>query len=496
MKNSFKKTQSLLKTLKLFDWIVLGCIVILSLALGVVLVRGEQIPLRVSYFSWNGKKIGLQDKAFRLTFNRPVDKYSVEKYLSIDPPLPGKISWQGSQLIYTLDDHLIYGINYQIKLQNAHRIYDQKPIEPFVSLFSTRDRTFAYIGVTAEERGRLILYNITDTNQPKKTILTPFDLIVTNFRIYPNGNQILFSAYEPSLSGKALVKQQLYTVTTGLQVSPNGIQRPRAGRLKRILDTKYYQNLSFNLSRNGQSIVIWRINHKNPDDSGLWTVYDGQNPRPLGVPGGDFVISPDGKRVLISQRGGVGIVPLTSDGGSSEFLTGYEKSLGFSADGKQMLLVRDNWDYTRSLILINRNKKEQELFRTLYPIIDCKFEPREEKLLYCLKTDLIEDNKGKYREEPFLSVIDLEKIVDFPLLALPNYRDVQLSMSPDGVALLFDQVATTVPKSTNDLITSEQQAIVDGQVWLLPLPELKGSDKTLKIKPEELEIGFKAQWLP
>ncbi|XTZ09785.1 MAG: hypothetical protein ACQZ3N_06325, partial [cyanobacterium endosymbiont of Rhopalodia yunnanensis] len=296
MTNPSKKTQSLLKKLNLFDWIALGGIVILSLALGVVLVRGEQIPLRVSYFSWNGKKIGLQDKAFRITFNRPVDRYSVEKYLSIDPPLPGKISWQGRQLIYTLEDPPIYGTNYQIKLQNAHRIYDQEPIEPFVSLFSTRDRTFAYIGVTAEERGRLILYNITDTNQPKKTILTPFDLIVTNFRIYPNGNKILFSAYEPSLSGKTLVNHQLYTVTTGLQVSPNSVEMLRAGRLKRILDTKDYQNLSFDLSRNGQSIVIWRINHKNPDDSGLWTVSDGQNPRPLGVPGGDFVISPDGKR--------------------------------------------------------------------------------------------------------------------------------------------------------------------------------------------------------
>ncbi|MGP0128900.1 MAG: hypothetical protein ACTMUB_06435 [cyanobacterium endosymbiont of Rhopalodia musculus] len=496
MTNSSKKTQSLLRQFKLFDWIALGCIVILSLALGVVLVRGEQIPLRVSYFSWNGKKIGLQDKAFRITFNRPVDKDSVKKYLSIDPPLPGKISWQGRQLIYTLDDPPIYGTNYQIKLQNAHRTYDQKPIESFVSLFSTRDRTFAYIGVTKEERGQLILYNITDANQPKKTILTPLDLIVTNFRIYPNGNKILFSAYEPSLRGKTLVNQQLYTVTTGLQVSPNGVEIPRAGRLKRILDTKDYQNLSFDLSRNGQSIVIWRINHKNPADSGLWTVFDGQDPRPLGVPGGDFVISPDGKRVVISQRGGVGIVPLTSDGGSSEFLTGYEKSLGFSADGKQILLVRDNRDYTQSLIIINRNKKKQELFRTLYPIIDCEFEPREEKLLYCLKTDLVEDKQGKYREEPFLSVIDVEKKVDFPLLALPNYRDVQLSMSPDGVALLFDQVATRVPKSTDDLITSEQQAIVDGQVWLLPLPELKESDKTLKIKPEELEIGFKPQWLP
>ncbi len=496
MNHSSENKRPWLKKLKQFDWIVLGCIILLSLTLGAMLVNGEQVPLKVSYFSWDNKKVGLQDKTFTLVFNRPVDKNTVRENLSIEPPLPGRISWQGRQLIYTLDYPPIYGTNYQIKLQNVPRIYDREPIEPFVSLFSTRDRTFAYIGVAPEEKGRLILYNITETNQPKKTILTPLDLIVTDFRIYPNSDKILFSAYEPSLRGQALARQQLYTVTTGLQVSPNGVETPRAGRLEPILNAKEYQNLEFDLSQNGQSIVIWRTNRKNPADSGLWVIPNGEDPRPLGVPGGNFVISPNGKRVAVSQRGGVGMVPLTPDGGSSEFLGGYEKSLGFSSDGKQILLVKDNQDYTRSLVLLNRNGQEKELFRTLYPIIDCEFEPREENLLYCLKTDLIEEQEGQYKEEPFLSVIKLDDTQDLPLLALPNYRDVQLSMSPDGVALLFDQVVTTVPQSKNDLMTTEQKAIADGQVWLLPLPELKDPEKSLKIKPEELEPGFKPKWLP
>ncbi|ACK64696.1 conserved hypothetical protein [Rippkaea orientalis PCC 8801] len=482
--------------LQRFDLMAIGFIVALSLALGAMLVKGEQVPLQVSYFSWEGKKIGLQDKIFTLTFNRPVDANSVTENLEIEPPLPGKISWKGRQLIYTLDDLPIYGTNYQIKLENAKRIYDQQQIKPFVSLFTTRDRNFAYIGVNGEEKGRLIVYNITDINQPKKTILTPRDLVVTDFKIYPNSDKILFSAYEPTYDNQAVTKQQLYTVTTGFQVTPNNVQTQRAGRLEPILDAKDYENLSFDLSNNGKNIVIWRTNWKNPADSGLWVIPDGEKTRSLGIPGGEFVISPDGKQVAISQRGGVGIVPLTPDAGTLEFLSGYEKSLGFSQDGKYILLVKDNQDYTRSLVLLNRkDKTTKDLFRTLYPIIDCEFEPREKKSLYCLKTDLIEEAEGQYREEPFLSVITIDKTSDIPLLALPNYRDVQLSMSPDGVALLFDQVVTNPPQSNNDLMTPEKQAISDGQVWLLPLPEFK-DNQSIEIKPQELEPGFKPQWLP
>ncbi|HAC62046.1 MAG TPA: hypothetical protein DCF68_00560 [Cyanothece sp. UBA12306] len=483
--------------LQRFDWIVLGCILGLSSALGGILVRGEQIPLKVSHFSWEGKKVGLQDKSFSLTFNRPVDSKSVKENLTIDPPLPGKISWKGRQLVYTLDSPPIYGTNYEIKLQNAQRIYDEQPIEPFVNVISTRDRTLAYIGINGEEKGRLILYNITDVNQSQKTILTPRDLIVTDFKVYPNSSKILFSAYEPNYGRPNIANQQLYTVSTGFQVSPNTIETQRAGKLQRILGTKDYQNLKFNLSKNGKTIVVWRTNPKNQADSGLWVIPDEGEPRPLGVPGGEFVISPDGKRVAVAQRGGVGIIPLTPDAGSSKFLSGYEKSLGFSQEGKQILLIRYNGDYTRSLVLFNReDQTKKDLFRTLYPIIDCAFEVREEKFLYCLKTDFVEGESGQYREEPFLSAINIEKTTDLPLLALPNSRDVQLSMSPDGVALLFDQVVTTVAQSNQDLLTQKNQAIADGQVWLLPLPELKESEESIKIKPEELEPGLKPKWLP
>ncbi len=44
-----------------------------------------------------------------LTFDRPMDHASVEKNLVIDPPLPGKLSWAGRRLAYTLTSPIPYG---------------------------------------------------------------------------------------------------------------------------------------------------------------------------------------------------------------------------------------------------------------------------------------------------------------------------------------------------------------------------------------------------
>ena len=91
----------------------------------------------------------------------------------------------------------------------------------------------------------------------------------------------------------------------------------------------------------------------------------------------------------------------------------------------QKLLERYNEDYTRSLVVI-QNGTAKALSRTISPAIGCRFKARSPEL-YCLKTDVIEQN-GQYQEELFLSVINLETTKEIPLLALPNYSDVQMSV--------------------------------------------------------------------
>ncbi|CCI20040.1 conserved exported hypothetical protein [Microcystis aeruginosa PCC 9807] len=481
-----------MKRLAWFDRLVLASILALIAAISSILIQGNQVPTRGENFSWQGRKIGVRDNYFTLSFNRPIDRSDIETSLVIDPPLPGKISWAGDRLTYTLTELPIYGKKYQVKLPIAQG-------EDFIGEFYSHDRAFAYIGVNQEERGRLIVCNIiqgpNNVTELKKTILTPGDLVVTDFQIYPRGDRILFSAFDRSDLGRDTPKQQLYTITTGLNHDENSQNLP-SGRIERFLDAKTYQNLRFNLSDNGKTLIVQRINHGNPGDASLWVISDDGQSRPLGIQGDNFLLSPDGKKAVVSQTGGVAVIPLDVQGGKPQFLPTYEKILAFSRDGRQKLMVKSEPDNQRSLFLLNDRGESRLLLRTANPIISCEFEPRQEKTLYCLKSDLVMGSDGKVKEEPFLGIIELETGKMIPLLALPNYRDVQMSMSPDGVALLFDQLATIPFGVGNDLVTGEGSSIADGRLWLLPLPDQFSPNSIPKILPQELNAGFKPRWLP
>lgn len=471
-----------LPRLSRFDWAVWIAVVFLCLAIAVVWMGGVQAPLKVDFFSWEGKQVGAGDRYFRVRFNYRVDTETVLPHLAIEPPLPGTISWQGKTLTYTLTEPPIYGTNYQLKLGGVEREFDRRPIEPFVGVFSTRDRAFAYIGIDGEERGRLILKNITDLNRPQKSILTPKDLVVTQFAIYPDSSKILFSAFDRASN---VERQQLFTVATGLNQSDEPI-----GRIDNVLDAENYQNQNFQLSANGKTIAIQRTSRNNPADSGLWVIPAQGDPRPLGIPGEEFRLSPEGDRAIVVQQGGVGIIPLSAEAGSYQFLAGAERSLGFTPDGRGLLLIKPSPGGSQSLVLQDVNGKQQELFQSPNPLLSCAFEPRDANFIYCLIV-----NTGSQEmpipAEPYLAAINIKEATEIPLLALPNYREVHLSMSPDGVALLFDQVV-----AQSATASAQNQGIIDGRVWLFPLPDLEMPKATIQVLPQELNPGFRPQWLP
>ena len=186
------------------DKLAIALIILLSLIMGLLIWGGSACKdeclfhagAKVSSFSWQNKTIGGQDRAFILTFNRPMDRYSVEENLSITPPLPGKISWSGLRLAYTLDNPAPYGETYQVTLTEAQERFPNQEqagseIQPFQAKFRSRDRALAYIGTEGEEQGRLVLSNWTRSQQ---IILTPPNLAVFDFKPYPQGDRLLFSA--------------------------------------------------------------------------------------------------------------------------------------------------------------------------------------------------------------------------------------------------------------------------------------------------------------
>ncbi|MGQ4649547.1 Ig-like domain-containing protein [Lyngbya aestuarii] len=504
MFNISDQTLRFKKLLQPIDRVALAVMLVLSLLIGILLLSGDHSRPRVRNFSWDNKQVGAQDTAFILTFNRPMNHASVEENLQISPPVPGKFSWAGRRMAYTPLSPVPYGNQYEVQLDGAKDQFSQGSngisIESFEASFRTRDRAFAYVGVEGEERGRLILYNLT---QSQKTILTPQDLVVKEFKSYPEGEQILFSASILGSQDQGLLAQQLYTVTTGLSFQSSAeklVSSKTAGKIKLVLDSEEYNNLKFDLSADGQTIIVQRVNKQNAGDFGIWIIQADGNLRPLqNQPGGEFLIAPDSASVAVAQGQGVAILPLKSSTEPLDFLPKFGRVLSFANDGSAAAMVKFNNDYTRSLFLVTNQGFQQELLRTTGSVISCQFAPAKTHL-YCLLTQLIEGEE--YREQPFLAAIDLKKTDDNttsfvkPLVVLPEQRDIQMDLSPDGLALLFDQKVTQAPSAKDSLRTDEGQAIASGLLWLLPLVDTTLSEPPTKLKPEQLLPGFHPQWLP
>ncbi len=492
-------------------FIIVCTVIILILVTGSKVCPNDQClfrtNLRVERFSWENKRISSNDNAFILDFDRPVSRESVEENLEIEPSLPGRISWAGKRLVYTLNSVIPYGRSYRLSLKDAQEKFrgQQKlgsEMEPFVAEFQSRDRAFAYIGSGEDEAGRLIINNSTREN---KTFLTPDNLTVIDFKFTPNTEKIFFSASDKNQEVDGVKDVVIYEVSTGLSEDGN---TKIPGQLKVILDSQDYTNNDFDLAgENGDILVVQRMSKKDPMDFDVWKVENGKVPQRLNTQGGYFLVTPDRNAIAITQGEGIAIIPLKKQDheNSLNFLPQYGEVLTFTKDGTGAAMVNFNTDnadlrYTRSLFYVNNQGIEKELINIEGSIIDCEFSPNGSNL-FCLLTELME-KETEFQERPYFVAIDVDSEKVIPLLALPYYQDIKISISPDGFGILFDQLITenSVNKantktslSQDNLFSDSAELILSSRLWLLTLPTVDSPQPSLQELPIE---GFKPQWSP
>ncbi|MBE9137420.1 hypothetical protein IQ254_09390 [Nodosilinea sp. LEGE 07088] len=474
------------------DRLALAVIVGLTLILGLLVLSGDHATARVRNFTWQDRQVGAEDRAFLLTFSRPMDPASVEQNLTLDPPLPGKVSWAGRRMAYTLTEPLPYGKAFTVSLGTARDRYaeakaEASRFEPFQGQFETRPRAFLYIGVEGDEANRLVL---ADLSSQERIILTPKNLSVVAFEPYPLGDKVLFSATNTERDD-SLLNQQIYTVTTGITPRPPAdiLAAPpplwrrflpqqtgtTSGKLDLILDNNTYQNLKFDLSPDGQIIVVQRANQQDPADFGPWLVRAGAAPQPIETePGGDFLIAPDSQSLLLLQGEGTAIIDLSDNNSRGprqplDFLPNYGRVLDLADDGTAAAMVNFNQDdpekrFIESLFLVTNQGGEEELLQVTGQILEAQFDPAEQ-VLYVLASQLVDAASTDdilptdgYVEQPLLLAITLANGTVNPLLRLPQQR-IHMSVAPDGRSLLLDLTDQTASTA----------AEAGAKIWHLPL---------------------------
>ncbi len=446
---------------------------------------------RVEDFNWEDKRISAHDRAFILTFSRPMDRQTVEENLSIEPDLPGKISWAGRRMAYTLEEPMPYGTEYDIQLKGAQERLGSE-INPFQAHIKARDRAFVYLGVKGEEQGRLILFNLT---QQEKTILTPPELVVNDFESYPQRDRILFTATPQDDWEQGEMEQKLYTVTTGL----NSDTAPR--ELNLVLDNQNDRILDFQLAPDGEKIVVRRANKNDSGEVSFWLLQDNSHPQRLETDqGGHFMIAPDSQTLAITQAEGINLIPLEDNSDpDNSFLPQYGQVLTFSSDGTAAAMINFNTQdvekqYTRSLYLVTTQGVQKELVNTDGSIRSCEFNPKATHL-YCVLTEMVEGES--YQEQPFLISIDLDTSEVTPIMTFPKRQQITMSLSPDGHGILFDQISTATESTPDEtsLRTNAGEPIIGSRLWLLISGDSFTDDDSGKLEELPL-VGLAPQWLP
>jgi hypothetical protein len=484
----------------------------LIIAAVLLVVLGDHATAKVQTFSWQARTVGADDAAFVMTFSRPMDPQSVEANLQITPDLPGRTSWAGRRLAYTLDVPVPYGETYEVRLPEARDRFttaDTAPrFETFAGTFASRDRAMAYIGTAGEEAGRLVLVNFSDGGEP--VVLTPADWQVLDFEPYPMGDRILVSAVKTAEAASGTPAPNLYSVATGLTPNPPeepvtedakvSVKPDEQGAITPILESDQYQNLAFDLAPNGQTVVVQRVNQSNPADFGPWIVTEGQDPYPLETePGGEFLIGPDSQTLLMLQGQGTAVIPLDQeDAGEAvteplDFLPEFGRIFDISSDGAAAAMVDFNQNdpdrrFIETLVLVTNQGDETELLDATGSVINAQFDPTN-RILYVLASELLPG--ASYQEQPYLAAIALTAEPEpLKLLTFPSQARAAMDISPDGLAALVE-VSWPSPEDPSAEMT---------EIALLPLfqtTEQRLNGIPAQTTPQILPFqGRSPMWLP
>ncbi|WP_126147700.1 Ig-like domain-containing protein [Synechococcus elongatus] len=477
-----------------FERRAIAALLVLFFCSLVLVTVGDRSRPTVRWFNWADRAVGADATAMLFTFSRPMEPASIESSFELTPTFPGRFSWAGRRLAFTPELPLPYGLEYQVQMASGQeKRSPARSLTPFEAKFRTHDRAFAYLGIEGEEEGRLLLYNLTRQQQQ---ILTPPDWVVLDFLPYPHGDRILFSAI-PRQESATSAAAALYSVTTGLNYcnpEPGPCQpRSRGGEVQEILSSNDYQNLAFDLSADGQTIIVLRSNKKIANAAlELWKLPAEGDPSVIQRdPGGEFRIAPDNNSLVIAQGQGLAVLPLEPGSQPLDFLPQFGRVLGFSRDGTQAATVRFNSDFSQSLFWVDSAGNRRELRSVDGEILSADFSPNR-KAIYSLLSDS--------DDAEFLSLIAFDLQADKPtgtlLLKIPREGPVSLDLAPDGLAVIFDQPIAPDKTAVNRSAVES----VSSQLWVLPLSppgsQLAQAETQLPL-PKALSLqGVRPRWVP
>ncbi|MBK7896965.1 MAG: Ig-like domain-containing protein [Candidatus Promineifilaceae bacterium] len=176
-----------------FDRIVISVLTVLALLITAVILYGDQLALEVVDIVPAPEADQISTRAtIQVTLSEALVDVP-ETAVTLDPPIPGTVSIQGTQLIFRPDVPLAANSSYRVTVaanivgENGHQLE-----EPLSWQFQTGQPRILYISWDDEAADQLYLANV-DGDTVTTTPLTQTDADVLDFAIKPDGSQIAYA---------------------------------------------------------------------------------------------------------------------------------------------------------------------------------------------------------------------------------------------------------------------------------------------------------------
>ena len=147
--------------------------------------------------------------------------------------------------------------------------------------------------------------------------------------------------------------------------------------------------------------------------------------------------------------------------------------------------------------------RKKLLLQTDGNIVSAQFN-EDNELLYCLVNRLVVEGDTNYLVMPYLTAINIKTGQAKKLIEMPPQPEITVSLSPDGLAILFDEMLVSDQQQNDQdrqAESSEDETLMEAthRLWLLPLfstLEERLLDNPIPLPATELEIaGRQPMWL-
>lgn len=432
-------------------------------------------PPRVIAVNLDKAVLPSTQRQISMSFNRDMDRASVEDYFSIQPEIKGKFSWSGHTVVFSPEEILPYNTSFQLRIGKEAQDINRVPLaQDYHFDFQTVPLQFAYIGVEGNEQNKLILSSFDGS---KREALTDGTIHIEHFQFCPENTCVYFLGYKESVYQNQI--NELYYLNL------------KSRDLKQITSDRNFLNKSFQLSPNGQNIILSRI-RVSPDGQyltqvQLWVASTETHNFTLfhegRATGTDFFLSPDSSTILYLNKDDnfeiASLYPKSKE--EPQFIGSFSRCYGFHPYQPLIAFTKEKTDgffvLTNDLNLYLGDGTIQPIPHDGGLFRDTVFSPDGKNLItiFSKKTENFNEKDSLYPLRIFhLYSYNFKKKELTQLTSNFDYSEENPVVSPDSRYLLFQRYETfskdlVLDPDFRDVAESLGNVMSGGQIWAMNL---------------------------